>query len=943
MANLRRVVFSAVLLLGMTTISYGQTLYTVQDLGGDWRPSAISNNRMVVGSEWYPELHAVKWFDGQLSPLPVPDTFWGDPVILDGGIAAVAIDDAGDHIVGWIHMAEWNPAFVAYWEAGTVQILDDGIGEAINAQLQIAVNDENGFHGYILENGIHIPICDDGAACPYSEYQITALNNVGQALIGGSPISPGHTGVSLWEDGNHYALEDLLTEAIPIDTAWAVDINDLTQFIGSYSMQDGNGDWSAGAFLFDAGRLLFIGDFAAKAINESGQVVGETYLYQYDLDQLIDLNGLIEPDAGWRIDATADINDEGVIVGRGRHHGADRALMLIPCDAAVYGYDADVDGYGDPSKTVLACAPPEDYVAAVGVTELVVNGAMEGDSNWHDRGDPAFNERSDAQVHRGHYARTLSADSAHDGIQSEAFRLRAGGSYRATFYVYGDGSAPLRAQVGMNAQNQFPYKADDRFPVPPPQWTRYSWTFTARTAGDYTVAFALAADGEEALFHLDDVSVTEVIVSVADCDDRNAAVHPGAAEICNARDDDCDGSIDEGVMTTFYRDADGDGFGDHSHIREACSAPPGYVAAAGDCDDADPGLHPVAAEICNDTDDDCDGRIDEGVRTTYYRDADGDGYGDPGHTAEACAPPSGFVLTAGDCDDGRAHVFPAAVENCNRRDDDCDGEVDEACIENRVPVADAGADREVIEGATVRLDGSASQDPDDEIDTWRWVQVDGPSALLSDPASQQPSFVTPPVPAQGARLLFQLTVADLNGAVDTATVAVTIADNGITGFPEDVITLRANTTAPIGFKILAGGSLVAIDAAVHASRLTAGSLADDLLHGPLQLRIRTHSAGANVTLACYVDAPLAETHTLYLLAADDTWRSVADQARFNTDRTRLEIDLVNGGQLDQDGSDDGQLTATLKIARAPQRQTPTTADSGSDRGCFIGTSYRTAP
>ncbi|MBK7965344.1 MAG: putative metal-binding motif-containing protein [Bacteroidetes bacterium] len=47
-----------------------------------------------------------------------------------------------------------------------------------------------------------------------------------------------------------------------------------------------------------------------------------------------------------------------------------------------------------------------------------------------------------------------------------------------------------------------------------------------------------------------------------DCDDNNAAVNPGATEICNGIDDDCNGLSDDGlVFLDYYVDADGDGFG----------------------------------------------------------------------------------------------------------------------------------------------------------------------------------------------------------------------------------------------------------------------------------------------------------------------------------------------------------------------------------------------
>lgn len=96
----------------------------------------------------------------------------------------------------------------------------------------------------------------------------------------------------------------------------------------------------------------------------------------------------------------------------------------------------------------------------------------------------------------------------------------------------------------------------------------------------------------------------------ADCDDSDPDVHPGATEVCNGIDDNCDGSIDEGVSTTYYRDADGDGYGsDDPAMRvQACTIPDGYVEVAGDCDDSAWAINPDQVEIWgNDIDEDCDG------------------------------------------------------------------------------------------------------------------------------------------------------------------------------------------------------------------------------------------------------------------------------------------------------------------------------------------------
>lgn len=166
-----------------------------------------------------------------------------------------------------------------------------------------------------------------------------------------------------------------------------------------------------------------------------------------------------------------------------------------------------------------------------------------------------------------------------------------------------------------------------------------------------------------------------------DCDDTNANVHPGATEVCDGIDNDCNGQIDDGLPTsTFYRDADGDGYGDPNVTTQACSAPAGYVADNTDCNDADAAIHPGATELCNGIDDNCDGQIDEGVKTTFYRDADGDGYGDPNVTSQACSAPAGYVADNTDCNDSNAAIHPGATELCNGIDDNCNGQVDEGNI-----------------------------------------------------------------------------------------------------------------------------------------------------------------------------------------------------------------------------------------------------------------------
>jgi Putative metal-binding motif len=109
--------------------------------------------------------------------------------------------------------------------------------------------------------------------------------------------------------------------------------------------------------------------------------------------------------------------------------------------------------------------------------------------------------------------------------------------------------------------------------------------------------------------------------------------------------------------SVWYRDDDGDGYGEVTASVEACEPPAGFAALPGDCDDADSQVHPGAVERCDARDDDCDGRPDLPV-PTWYRDADGDGWGDPANTWDRCDRPQGYSAHGDDCDDTDPRAWP---------------------------------------------------------------------------------------------------------------------------------------------------------------------------------------------------------------------------------------------------------------------------------------------
>ncbi len=149
-----------------------------------------------------------------------------------------------------------------------------------------------------------------------------------------------------------------------------------------------------------------------------------------------------------------------------------------------------------------------------------------------------------------------------------------------------------------------------------------------------------------------------------DCNDADQDIYPDAEELCDAKDNDCDGETDE-TPPTWYADADGDGHGDAGVTSQGCDPPSvnGWSAKSDDCNDSNDQIYPLAPERCNDLDDDCDITIDEDAidQPTWYNDGDSDGYGATSPTQVACDQPSGYVDNSDDCNDGEADVNPDTV------------------------------------------------------------------------------------------------------------------------------------------------------------------------------------------------------------------------------------------------------------------------------------------
>ena len=341
-------------------------------------------------------------------------------------------------------------------------------------------------------------------------------------------------------------------------------------------------------------------------------------------------------------------------------------------DALTWYRDVDKDGYGNPTKTDVACYQPTGYVSdSTDCNDLRSDAnpaATEYCDSIDNNCDGAVDEDTAADAPTW-YADTDS-DSYGDASSTDVACSQPSG-YVSDDTDCNDSSNlayPGGTEVCDSLDNNCDGTVDEDTATDAPTWYDDTDSDGYGDAGSPNVACSMP---------------TGTVSNDEDCDDGDLTIYPGANEFCDTVDNDCDGSIDEADAVdagTWYEDYDTDGYGDAASTDIACNQPSGFVSDATDCDDAEILINPAATEVCDGADNNCDGTVDEDTASdasTWYADTDTDGYGDPASTDTACSQPSGYVANSGDCDPADININPAASEICDSVDNDCDGLVDD--------------------------------------------------------------------------------------------------------------------------------------------------------------------------------------------------------------------------------------------------------------------------
>ncbi|PLY01246.1 MAG: hypothetical protein C0624_10795 [Desulfuromonas sp.] len=263
-----------------------------------------------------------------------------------------------------------------------------------------------------------------------------------------------------------------------------------------------------------------------------------------------------------------------------------------PDGTLTFYVDLDGDGYGDVTDTTVAETPPEGYVSLDGDCDDTNSDINPGATEVYD----SIDNNCDGTVDEG--VETWYVDADQDGVPDED-----GATVEAIQQPVGYALPTGTSDCDDNDANNYPGNVenpndasdndcdgtiDERFYYSDEDNDGYG--NPSNSLEDTTLPAGYVADD-------------------TDCDDADSAINPGAEEVFDSIDNNCNGIVDEGfTSTTYYQDSDGDGYGNANETMDGISPPAGYVIDDTDCNDNDSTIYPGAQEIAGDSiDQDCDG------------------------------------------------------------------------------------------------------------------------------------------------------------------------------------------------------------------------------------------------------------------------------------------------------------------------------------------------
>lgn len=343
------------------------------------------------------------------------------------------------------------------------------------------------------------------------------------------------------------------------------------------------------------------GDYWVTKQDSDGVLVWQKILGGTSFDDAFSIRAT--PDTGYIVSGYSSSNNDDVTGNNGLKDFWVVKLHDAPTDSITYYADVDGDGYGDPNSFIdtVTCVPPVGYVTDntdCNITDSTIhpnatelcNGLDENCNGLADDGLTfiTYYFDGDLDTYGNSLITTITCSGPPPGYVSNGTDCNDANS---TIH-------PNATEICNGIDENCNGTADDGL-----VFVTYYFDSDLDTYGD-PLNSQSTCNGAPLGY----------ITNGTDCNDAAASIHPGATEICNGIDENCNGTADDGLaFVTYYVDADDDLYGNPLVSVSTCDgAPAGYVTDNTDCNDANPNVNPGVLEVSNNgIDDNCNGFIDE--------------------------------------------------------------------------------------------------------------------------------------------------------------------------------------------------------------------------------------------------------------------------------------------------------------------------------------------